>query len=241
MKNMNKPNLNFFNCKTIAKTLMKIEIILVLCLILVGCSKNTSQDNADSSESSDEKIAISGSKEYFDSMKSFFETVNGLNNSINNIDSNNEASTNEFLGYMDELDKAFSTLPEMDIPQNVDGLSDLSEKASENMNKAVLYFHYAYDEEYSKYNEDTAKEYYLLANENLQYIIRIIHGEKYQDILSSELNLNQNDGSWESQEHDENWQEDDYSMFLEEDDNDYTVFNEAPTAEDSTEETNSNS
>ena len=176
-----------------------ILTILVFCLTLglYGCS-----------------VGTSGSKmnQYKDDMTSFFDSVSEIDTQMNSIDTESEGYKTELLTYLDRLDILFSEMAEFDVPSNFVGVKELSEDASKNMSQAVNLYHSAYGDDF--YNDDQAKEayiYYVKASHEIQYILRVLHGENYEDILNGIKEGNTEvvnfDNVNESEEYEEDFEE----------------------------------
>lgn len=148
-----------------------IASILIISLVfgITGCSLGTSGNKLN---------------QYKEDMTSFFESVSDINDKMNSIDTENEGYKTELLIYLDQLNILFEEMAGYDVPSNFVGVKELSEDASKNMSLAVNLYHSAYGEDF--YNEDQAKEayiYYVKASHEIQYILRVLHGEQYEDIL----------------------------------------------------------
>jgi len=150
-------------------------ILLIISGILAGCSS-----------SSNELISS-----YKNNMQAFFADISNLNDRINSIDTESDSFDKQLTSLLDELDIKFKELANYEVPTEFRGVKELSEDASKNMSDAVKYYHYAFDNTgYDDESENIASSYYQKANKELKYIIRILHGEKYDDIFEVNDNAN---------------------------------------------------
>lgn len=182
---------------------MKKHILLASCvLLLAGCAKsNPSVDK------------------YKANMDIFFENIEQIDNSINNLnpDSSNAADSSKrmLLEYLDILDTSFSEMSQVELPEGYEALGELSKQASADMTQAVTYFHNAYDEKYNQGYEQAAYEYYIKANKELKTIVKALHGE-----YSSDNPTTDNEDEYQSILLRDS-EEDDYSIYLEDEYEDY--------------------
>lgn len=145
-------------------------ITVITMLFLCGCS------------STPEEVI----NEYKENMQNFFSNISELNTKINQIDTDSYNFDTELTSLLDSLNKEFASMSQYEVPQEFGGVKELAEDASQNMNEAVRLYHLAFDSEfYDSESEYTASLYYQKANKELKYIIRILHGEKYKDIIGS--------------------------------------------------------
>ena len=193
---------------------MKKYILLLLCvttLLLTACS------------SSDDPT-----KEYRKNMDEFFKEVSSINESINSIDTNDDGYAEEIVSKLYELDTLFSKMSAYEVPDGFPYVQQLSTNASSYMSKALTYYRNIFNDGYDEEYANIANAYYEEANKDIKYIIRILHGESYEEFIKNEPNGNEILDSMPSVSDDE----DDYSMYLEEDDNDYTVYNDPDYVDD---------
>lgn len=121
---------------------------------------------------------------YKTNMNQFFENVEFFDSSINAIDPESETAPQELLSLLDSMDKSFSQMAELEVPDDFPGVEQLADEASEYMSSAVSYYHQAFDgEEYDSSMADIAKQYYDYANVRLQYIVSILHGDIPEEIF----------------------------------------------------------
>lgn len=142
---------------------LKILCFILLCsLMLAGCGK---EDNEELTE-------------YQENMNTFFEHIAEYNDSINNIDVNEEGYVEQLLELLDGLDAEVAWMSTLEVPEQFAAVDSLADEASENMTQAVLLYHMVYeDEEYNQNVEDAAREYYGRANIRIKYIVMLLHGE----------------------------------------------------------------
>lgn len=141
--------------------------MLFLTLLLTGCGKDKAVEN------------------YRANMTQFFENVQTINDAINQLDPNDENVGEELLPLLDSLDKSFSQMASLEVPDGFPGVADLAADASKYMTEAVSYYHQAYGgEEYDKTSADIAYQNYQFANKRLQYIVQILHGDIPEEIFT---------------------------------------------------------
>lgn len=122
---------------------------------------------------------------YKDNMSQFFDNVAALDEAINNLDTSQDDYVATLMTYLDQLDQTFTQMGALEVPNGFTGVKELSEDAASNMTEAVANYHTAF--EGGEYRDDIAQRAYLAyakASSELQYIIRILHGEKYEDIFA---------------------------------------------------------
>lgn len=132
-----------------------------------------------------------GNAEKFDTYKTnmnqFFENVRIFDSSINAINPESDTAVPELLALLDSMDKSFSQMASLEVPDGFPGVADLASEASEYMSEAVFYYHQAFEgEEYDPALADVAKQNYDRANVRLQYIVSILHGDIPEEIYTYE-------------------------------------------------------
>lgn len=182
-------------------------------LMLTGCGKNKDIET------------------YKTNMTQFFENINTINDSINNLDPESENVSQELLPLLDSLDKSFTQMASLEVPEDFPGVAELAQDAGKYMTEAVSYYHQAYENgEYDKTAADIAYQNYQIANSRLQYIIRILHGDIPEEIFtyedddatgdandtdnstpSADLSEENGDASTDEDEFSENWEEDEFA------------------------------
>ena len=134
--------------------------VLLLTLVLTGCGKDKAVEA------------------YRANMTQFFENIQTINDAINQLDPNDENVGDQLLPLLDSLDKSFSQMASLEVPDGFPGVADLAADASKYMTEAVSCYHQAYSgEEYDKTSADIAYQNYQFANKRLQYIVQILHGD----------------------------------------------------------------
>ncbi len=142
-------------------------LVLLLTLVLTGCGKDKAVEN------------------YRANMTQFFENIQTINDAINQLDPNDENVGDQLLPLLDSLDKSFSQMASLEVPDGFPGVADLAADASKYMTEAVSCYHQAYSgEEYDKTSADIAYQNYQFANKRLQYIVQILHGDIPEEIFT---------------------------------------------------------
>lgn len=153
-----------FKKKAVTRCLTAIFTIYS-CLTLTGC----------------------GNTEEFDiyrmNMEQFFENVQIFDSSINSLDPESDTAVSDLLSLLDSMEKSFSQMASLEVPDGFPGVADLASEASEYMSEAVSYYHQAFEgDEYDPALADVAKQNYDRANLRLQYIVSIFHGDIPEEI-----------------------------------------------------------
>ena len=152
------------------KRMTKCLLLGLFLCVLAGCGKKNDELTT-----------------YKTNMETFCANVEAIGQRIDAIDTTSESSTTEFLGLMDQLSEQFSKMAALPVPDRFSAASDLAIEASENMSNAVTYYHQAYEgETFSQNYAEAANEYYSRANERLQYVLQILHGE---DVTQMDLSF----------------------------------------------------
>ena len=108
-----------------------------------------------------------------------------FDSSINAIDPESDTAVSELLSLLDSMDKSFSQMASLEVPDGFPGVEQLADEASEYMTEAVSYYHQAFEgEEYDSVLADVAKQNYDRANVRLQYIVSILHGDIPEEIYT---------------------------------------------------------
>lgn len=134
---------------------------------------------------------------YKANMNQFFENVRLFDSSINAIDPDSETAVSELLAWLDSMDTSFAQMASLEVPDGFPGVEELADEASSCMSEAVSYYHLAYEGEYNASYEEAARQNYARANEMLQYIVSIFHGDIPEEIYTY------NDGDEETSENPE--------------------------------------
>ncbi len=145
--------------KFIKRNINILSVFLVFAICLSGCGKNSELES------------------YKTSMKTFFTEVSDCNDAMNSIDPNADDAPAQLLTYIDKLNASFATMAALEVPSEFKAAEGLADEAADNMSKAALSYHEAYDGEYNAQAESTASQYYERAFVRVQYIVSILHGE----------------------------------------------------------------
>lgn len=148
------------------KKTVLMTLLFLLTAALAGCGKT------------DDKL-----EQYKSDMSAFTDTINDLVISIDNIDLESDTRTEELLGYLDEMDAAFTEMGNLQVPEQFSNIEELADEASENLSQSVALYHQAFDGEgdYDPQLIDAALEYYSRAFKRLDYIGTILQGELPED------------------------------------------------------------
>ena len=114
---------------------------------------------------------------YKNNMESFFTEVSSCNDAMNSIDPNADDAPSQLLTYIDKLNEDFSLMASYDVPKEFKAAEALADEAADNMTRAALSYHEAYDGDFNADAESTASQYYERAFVRIQYIVTILHGE----------------------------------------------------------------
>lgn len=132
---------------------------LFLALLLTGCAEK-------------EELAA-----YRTDMEQFYESMKSFDSSINAIDPESETAVEQLLALLDSMAQSFSWMADLEVPEDFPGVERLADEAGEYMTQAVTYYHQAFGTEYDPALAQTAKQYYDLANQNIQSILSILRGD----------------------------------------------------------------
>ncbi len=136
-------------------------IFMAASVVLTGCGKKSSE----------------GLDTYRDKMTSFYDMLSYLNKSINAIDPDSETAKDELLGYLDEMNNAYSSMAACEVPEEFSGIADIAVEAADYMQKADEYYHMAYDGTFDENSESLASQYYERANSRAMVMLQVLHGE----------------------------------------------------------------
>ena len=100
--------------------------VLLLTLVLTGCGKDKAVEN------------------YRANMTQFFENIQTINDAINQLDPNDENVGDQLLPLLDSLDKSFSQMASLEVPDGFPGVADLAADASKYMTEAVSCYRSTY-------------------------------------------------------------------------------------------------
>lgn len=122
---------------------------------------------------------------YKTNMNQFFENMKVFDASINAIDAQSETAPGELLTLLDSMEKSFTQMASLEVPDGFPGVDQLADEASEYMTEAVSCYHQAFEgEEFDSIMADVAKQNYDRANLRIQYILSILHGELPDEIYT---------------------------------------------------------
>ena len=122
---------------------------------------------------------------YKTNMNQFFENMKIFNSSINSIDPQSETAPSELLTLLDSMEKSFTQMASLEVPDGFPGVEQLADEASEYMTEAVSCYHQAFEgESYDAAMADVAKQNYDRANLRIQYILSILHGDIPEEIYT---------------------------------------------------------
>ena len=138
-----------------------ILVLSVVLTILTSCGNIQSQETS----------------LYQNDMTNFTNQIVEIGDKINHIDANSDTAVSELLSYYDEMDAAFFSLTEMDIPSEYADAEILAERASKYMTQAVLSYHTAFETEpLDEIALETANTYYEKAITYVNYIGEVLLG-----------------------------------------------------------------
>lgn len=122
---------------------------------------------------------------YKTNMNQFFENMKIFDSSINSIDPQSETAPSELLTLLDSMEKSFTQMASLEVPNGFPGVEQLADEASEYMTEAVSCYHQAFEgESYDAAMADVAKQNYDRANLRIQYILSILHGDIPEEIYT---------------------------------------------------------
>lgn len=157
---------NLFLKKKAALT-WKLTLILLFLFAITGCGKKDA-----------------ALENYKANMNQFFENMRIFDSSINAIDPDSESAVSDLLALLDSMNTSFEQMASLEVPDGFPGVEELADEASACMSEAVSYYHQAYEGEYNAAMEDAARQNYARANEMLQYIVSIFHGNIPEEIYT---------------------------------------------------------
>ena len=96
---------------------------------------------------------------YKTNMNQFFENMKIFDSSINSIDPQSETAPSELLTLLDSMEKSFTQMASLEVPDGFPGVEQLADEASEYMTEAVSCYHQAFEgESYDAAMADVAKQ-----------------------------------------------------------------------------------
>lgn len=149
---------------------LNVKLLILLFVLLTaatGCGDNAELEN------------------YKANMNQFFENVMVFDSSINSIDPNDENAPAALLPLLDSMNTSFEQMASLEVPDGFPGVDELADEASRYMSEAVSYYHMAYEgESFDSAAAEVAYQNYECANERLQYIVSILHGNIPEEIFT---------------------------------------------------------
>ena len=114
---------------------------------------------------------------YKRNMTDFYDRLADYDQKINSIDAGSDGAKGELLGYLDEMNKVYDIMSQIQIPDQFSGISDIAVEAAEYMQKANEFYHLAYDGDFDADSEMLASQYYQRANSRALVMLEVLHGE----------------------------------------------------------------
>lgn len=131
---------------------------------------------------------------YKTNMNQFFENMKVFDSSINGINPESETAPAELLSLLDSMEKSFTQMASLEVPEGFPGVEQLADEASEYMTEAVSCYHQAFDgDTYDSVMADVAKQNYDRANLRIQYILSILHGDIPEEIYTNDESADDNE------------------------------------------------
>lgn len=141
--------------------------VLILACLLSACLFGCGSKNDDEKALADFSAKISDFTEY----------IKEVDEQINSLDVSDKASIDRLLEILDDMDKEFEKLSEIDAPLQYQDVEKLADEASENMSLAVSCYHSFFEgETFAEEDADTAYEYYTRAMKRVKYIGYMLTG-----------------------------------------------------------------
>lgn len=144
------------------KKIMLFSVLLVCSSsLLTGCGKE------------DEAL-----NQYKENMTTFCESIMAQNDTINAIDPTSDTAVDELLGELDALNEAFTSLADMEVPDEFSAVETLADEAGDYMNEAVSLYHQVFAAEVMEQDTlEIANENYHRSMKRIQYIGDILMGQ----------------------------------------------------------------
>lgn len=152
------------NKRFIDKKVMLCTSVLIGALSLSGCQ--------DTSEEEKELAAFSSS------VADFTDYIQEVDEQINSLDVNRKESVDELLDLLDNMNAKFAAFAMISAPDQYESIPSLATQASEEMSRAVSYYHTAYEsEEFNENYADAAYQSYANSMEVIKCIGMLLIGE----------------------------------------------------------------
>lgn len=115
--------------------------------------------------------------EFSSKISDFTEYIKDADAQINSLDANDKASVDSLLDILDDMDKEFQELAEIDAPMQYQDVEKLADEASENMSLAISCYHSFFEGgTYSEEDASSASMYYARAMKRVKYIGYMLAG-----------------------------------------------------------------
>ena len=140
----------------------KICLLLILsCFIcFTGCGKN-------------KELEI-----YSEEVTLFNETVSGIIDTMNHIDTKSDTAQDELLSCLDRMQEEFERFSNIEEPKKFENIDALSQEASVYMTESVRLYHEVFEaEEYQEEKAKAANDNYTAAMQRISYISTLLQGE----------------------------------------------------------------
>lgn len=149
----------------IGKKAMLCTYVLAGTVALSGCG-NTSE--------AEKELAVFSS-----SVTDFSEYIQEADEKINSLDVSQKESADELLRILDEMNTEFAAFATIKAPDQYESVPGLAERASEEMSRAVSFYHMAYEsEEFNENYADAAYQCYTSSMTAVKYIGMLLLGEE---------------------------------------------------------------
>lgn len=156
------------NKSFIDKRVMLCTSVLVGVLSLSGCG-NTSEEEK-------ELAAFSSS------VAEFADYIQEIDEQINSLDVSRKESADELLELLDDMNAKFAAFAMVSAPGPYESIPGLATQASEEMSRAVSYYHTAYESEVFNENyADAAYQCYVNSMEAVKYMGMLLLGEEISE------------------------------------------------------------
>ena len=123
-------------------------LITLFCFLLSGCVKNESEI-------------------YTEQMNTFYEEVNNISASINEINPDSEDAAEELLQNLNFMEQTFLSLETIEVPSDYVQNKEFGIKASTSMKQAVILYHQAFQS--APFDSDIAAEAKNYYEEAMKY------------------------------------------------------------------------
>lgn len=136
-------------------------LFISILFLLTGCGKEDEALNT-----------------YKENITAFCESITAQNDTINAIDPNSDTAVDELLAALDRLNEEFTTLADMDVPDEFSAVETLADEAGNYMNEAVSMYHDVFAADVIDIDTlEIANENYHRSMKRIQYIGDILMGQ----------------------------------------------------------------